>query len=57
MTDRTTTRDVIANETIQPGEEIEFPAYTNQKVGRQVQIVSEKFKYNVPWTSYDHTKR
>ena len=38
----------IADETIYPGKELEFPAFTNQKVGHEVQVVLDKMQYGEP---------
>ena len=38
----------IANETIYPGKEMEFPAFTDQKIGYEVQVVLDKMQYSEP---------
>ena len=38
----------ISDETIYPGKELEFPAFTSQKVGREVQIVLDKMQHDEP---------
>ena len=38
----------IANETIYPGKEIKFPAFTDQRAGYEVQVVLDKMQYSEP---------